>query len=120
MKEIMPKQKLIFIVLGSTDFEYTVIFTRYEDDRVSAKCDCQAGAFMKLCKHKLSLLSGDPAIIKDQEQLGDFAALKDWLNSTGFPELLISLKSAEDDLKLKQNEVLKIKKAIEEGMKKGL
>lgn len=37
----------------------------WRDDRLTVSCDCQAGKFNKLCKHKTGVLTGDVGILAE-------------------------------------------------------
>ncbi len=43
---------------------YQVLFT-FHEDKLTITCNCQAGVFNKLCKHKLALLNGNVALTSD-------------------------------------------------------
>lgn len=99
----------------------------YELDFTVAKnlllvfCNCQAGSFGKLCKHKTELISGDrsrlfsesegPKLDQVQNLLGNASALK-----------RISAEIAESDrnIKIEQAKLKKSKKRLEAMLQKGI
>lgn len=58
-KEVnVPAGSLTFQVQGSAAVPYTVAFWK-EGDNITARCNCTAGRFKALCKHRLAVLAGD-------------------------------------------------------------
>ncbi len=97
---------------GSSDAIYTLqIFC--EDGNVAIFCDCSAGAYGKLCKHKLAVISNDRTDIENQEQNSNFDLAHAWIKSSSLQEMLAEIRAAENEVESAQTKVKKLKKALE-------
>ncbi len=52
-----------FRVLGSDGLTEYVVSVKKQNGRILATCTCSAGIFGKLCKHKISMLSGQEDLL---------------------------------------------------------
>ncbi|MCK4887489.1 MAG: hypothetical protein KAS96_08890 [Planctomycetes bacterium] len=50
--------KINFKAKGSKSTPYNVCFV-IQNNRLFANCDCKAGRFRQLCKHKIDIIAGD-------------------------------------------------------------
>jgi hypothetical protein len=57
--------KITFKVTSSSGEPYNIQFI-FSDNQFTVFCNCQAGIFGKLCKHKIGLLDGDPSLLLDK------------------------------------------------------
>jgi len=111
--------KITLMVLSSDGDFYNVI-CKNKEDVISIKCDCVAGTFTKLCKHKLSIAMGQMDCLYDHNQIEDFKTVQEWITKSGYSALLNKLEIAEKELSDKKREVRKIKETIEIAMRKGI
>jgi hypothetical protein len=68
-----PKMELTIKAKSSGDTPYVVAFST-DSGTLTVRCNCQAGSFGKLCKHKTELLAGDASRLYDPldiDQLND-------------------------------------------------
>ena len=97
---------------------YQVLFEITEVIKVS--CDCKAGIFGKLCKHKTGFLSGDRSFLYDlteevmQDKLVTFVKRSDY---SSLCDELISANKAVDAAKIHEK---KVKHNMELVLKEGI
>ena len=84
---------------------------------ISVKCNCQAGIFGQLCKHKLTFLSGDLSLLYDQNQIGQFNNLQELLKDTKIKNMSSELLSIKSVIEEKKKEETRMKKLIEKEIK---
>lgn len=56
----------VHIKSSSSDSIYCITFTFY-NSAITVHCDCPAGIYGKVCKHKTAILDGDVSSIDDSE-----------------------------------------------------
>jgi len=98
----------------STDEIYTVVF-KIDNDLLSITCDCKAGAFHVLCKHRLNLVDGDVSAMVDKS---DVPALQDILTDvykSKVSDLFGELNAIESEIK--ELDIVKKKLRKEIGLK---
>lgn len=101
-------EKLHFLVQGSSDEPYEVIFVK-ENNELRASCSCAAGEMGVPCKHRMNLLQGiDKACVNGADQIN---LLVTWFPGT-------QLEQALDDLKAEELELEKAKKKLASRKKK--
>ena len=109
-----------FLVKSSDgDSTYVVQFI-LDAEKISVFCTCSAGAFGRICKHKLSLLNGDKSLLVDSTGTETFSEVQDWIKRSAWPELLSLFNDGEISVKVAQAEFAKAKKKIEAAMRNGL
>lgn len=97
---------------SSSDAIYTLqIFC--EDGNVAIFCDCSAGAYGKLCKHKLAIIANDKTDIENQEQDKNFELAQVWIKGSTLQKMLADIGVAEKEVESAQTKVKKLKKALE-------
>jgi len=96
---------MIFFVNSSDKVtRYQVNFSLGEDVRI--QCDCPAGMFGKICKHKLGLLRGDFSFLADPNQSD---SLRECINRLDSSDILKVL----EELDAYERQLLEIKKICE-------
>ena len=89
----MSENKIKFLVQGSSDEPYDVIFSK-EGGRFTASCTCTAGQYGRCCKHRLNILADKRnAIVSDN--LEDVDTVKSWLPGSHLESALSNVKEAE-------------------------
>jgi hypothetical protein len=111
-------EKILKAKSSDGDF-YNVKFT-FREGTLRIKCDCKAGQFMQLCKHKLMLLCGDDTILYEDFQMDELLFIKEFIKNTGYPELIDKLNATEQLLQEIKRQQRKIKESLELAMKKGV
>jgi hypothetical protein len=107
----------IILYAKSSDGGFYELFFSFEQTAVSAKCNCRAGIFGKLCKHKLTLLSGDDSLLHDKSNIEDFNKLNELIQQTNLPQLTSQLLTIRSIIETEQREEKKIKSLIEKEIK---
>lgn len=93
-------------VQGSADIPYTVALKQHENG-VSVTCNCKAGIFGKLCKHKIQVVS---------EELTASSPLAQSLLDAGYGELISELSTLESELAKVKRNLDKKKKLLSKAM----
>ena len=89
----MLENKIKFLVQGSSDEPYEVIFSK-EGERVTISCTCTAGQYGRSCKHRLNILSGKRNAIVSGN-LEDVDTVKSWLPGSHLESALSNVEAAE-------------------------
>jgi hypothetical protein len=110
----------ITLLVHSSDGDFYSVNCKNNEGIISIKCDCVAGSYTKLCKHKLSMILGKHDSLYDPKQIEDLNTVQEWISKSGYPELLKKLEVAEKELLDKQREVRKLKESLELAMRKGI
>jgi len=97
---------------SSSDAIYTLqIYC--EDGNVAIFCDCSAGAYGKLCKHKLAIIANDKTDLENQDQDKNFELAHAWIRSSSLQKMLADIRVAEKEAESAQTKVKKLKKTME-------
>ena len=84
-------------------------------------CNCQAGSFGKLCKHKTELLVGDESRLFAESEIPKLAQIREILQSA--PELTRLAKEIAESERIVKSEQAKLKKSkkrFETALKQGV
>ena len=86
-------QELIFEIKGSSKDPYEVIFIK-DGDSLTAICNCPAGTYSNVCKHRVNILDGSAkSIVSDNaDQVPTVVA---WLAGTDVEAALVELRNVE-------------------------
>ena len=105
---------------SSSGDPYTVDFL-IEKNKLSVFCDCQAGKFGQLCKHKTELIAGDQSRLFDESEVSKLKELETIIPQA--PELKnIAAQIAESEkiIRREQSKVKKVKKEFATKLKEGI
>lgn len=102
----------LYVRSGSSDAIYTLQVI-CDDGNVIMFCDCNAGAYGKLCKHKLAVIANSKTDIAGQEQEKNFELAQAWINGSTLRRMLAEISTAESEVKSAQTKLKKLKKALE-------
>jgi hypothetical protein len=102
--------KLEFIVQGSAEVPYSVVFKK-NGLKLIANCSCPAGEFRQFCKHRIRILSGDPTgiISNNADAISDII---EWVRNTDIERFLSELHKAEMDYEEAKKRVSQCKKSL--------
>ena len=103
----MPEEKIQFLVQGSSDEPYEVVFIR-EGENISATCTCTAGIYGRHCKHRLNIIDGKSTNIVS-ENAADVEIIQTWLPGSPIESALRDLELAESRVALAKQEVSEAK-----------
>jgi hypothetical protein len=112
--------KIILYAKSSDGINYYKVAFTNRDGIISIKCDCPAGELTKLCRHKLSLVRGDEAILYDSSQSSEFMIIKGWIKNSPLFQLVNDYDKIDNEIYKLQKELRKIKEAIEIAMRRGM
>lgn len=85
-------EQLVLHVKGSSTEPYELTFIK-DGDSLTALCNCPAGTFGNLCKHRVSVLEGDTGSVidTDKDKVNKVVA---WLPGTDVESALAKLQAA--------------------------
>ena len=112
--------KSINLKVKSSSAEFYTIIVEIADT-IKVICNCSAGMFGKLCKHKIAILSCDSDILlnkKDEpllEEINGVISKSDFISLTN--ELEFAKKAVEIAKKQESNAKKKLETAIKNGIK---
>jgi uncharacterized Zn finger protein len=86
-------EEVTFQVRGSSPKPYEVIFIK-DGDSLTAVCNCPAGTYGNVCKHRTAILEGDPTAITS-DNAGRAPDVVGWLAGTDVESALAALRAAE-------------------------
>ena len=105
---------------SSSGNPYTVDFL-IEESRLSVHCDCEAGKFGQLCKHKTELIAGEQSRLFDETEAPKLRELE--AITCRVPELASTaseIAESEKSIQREQAKVKRIKKEFAAKLKEGL
>jgi hypothetical protein len=119
ISKIKNNISLVMKSSSNPDIIYEIIFNN-TNGIIDIKCNCPAGEFTKLCKHKLSLIRGDSSNLLDYSAEEDWLTVKGWIEKSPFKNLIIEHDLAEKNFQEAQKSLKKIKEKIERAMREGI
>lgn len=86
-------EQLTLLVKGSSSDPYELTFIK-DEASLTALCDCPAGTFGNLCKHRVAILDGDAGAVveSDADKVG---RVVEWLIGTDVQEALAEMRAVE-------------------------
>ena len=112
--------EITILVKSSSQSEPRSVHVTRDDSGLSFVCDCPAGNWVRICKHKMAVVSGDDSMLYDEDQRENFKKVMDWVAQSGYPDLIKKLKKTEIELTSAKEKVRDIKEKITRVMKEGL
>ncbi len=100
---------------SSSGDPYTVDFL-IDDNKLSVHCNCQAGKFAQLCKHKTELIAGDQSRLFDESEIPKLKELESVVSK--IPELGRVANEIAESEKVVRDEQAKVKKIKKEFARK--
>ncbi|MFW6046992.1 MAG: hypothetical protein ACOCP4_04315 [Candidatus Woesearchaeota archaeon] len=111
------KQK-ISVKSSSSESIYSVVF-EIDNDTLRVHCDCQAGIYGKLCKHKINILEGDTSNIIDLKEYNEISDILSKVNNSDFATKNNSVKEIDNEIKKMNSKKKKLKKELEQMLSSG-
>ena len=87
-------EEAVFSVQGSAANPYQVHFVKYEDNNLSAYCDCPAGSNGQCCKHRFNILAGQTKGIVSPNKR-EVAKVQSWLPGSDVETALTKMRGLE-------------------------
>ena len=89
-------------------------------DTITVHCNCKAGNFGKLCKHKASFLSGDVGMLFDLTQTPALNELLKHLKQSEYVNLQQELLNAKKAVEMAKKQEKKVRQTVERTLKEGI
>ena len=108
----------ISVKSSSSETTYTVTF-ELDNNILKVHCDCQAGIYGKLCKHKLNILEGNTSNLVDINDYNELTDILSKVNNSEFATHNNSIKETDNEIKKLNNKKKKLKKELEKMLSNG-
>jgi hypothetical protein len=102
---------IVFHVQGSQPEPYEVVFERLSSQNLRAMCNCQAGDFGIICKHRINILEGNKQGIVSSNK-SDVQIVQSWLPGTDVSRALLELRFLEAEAERLKKEIAAAKKRL--------
>lgn len=107
-------EELTLRVKGSSSDPYELTFIK-DGDSLTALCNCPAGTFGNVCKHRVAILDGDnSAVIADD--VVKTGIVVEWLIGTDVESALAELREVEACKDLSKPDLLAAKRKLAKAM----
>jgi len=113
------KTEMIIKVISSSGEPYNVHF-EFSDNKFTAFCNCQAGIYGKLCKHKTSLLAGDQSLLFDKTDEEKLELLHEVVKKSKYTEMIFLYNILKKEIEEVQKKEKKFREQIEHALKSGI
>jgi len=107
-------EEITFLVKGSSADPYEVIFIK-DGDSLTAVCNCPAGTYGNFCKHRISILDGDPSAISS-DNADQATIVAGWLPGTDVGLALAELRAMEKVTGASKESIAAAKKKLARAM----
>jgi len=107
-------EELTLHVKGSSSDPYELTFIK-DGDSLTALCNCPAGTFGNLCKHRVAILDGDNAAVIDDD-VGKTGAVVRWLAGTDVETALAELREVEANKDSSKPDLVAAKRKLAKAM----
>jgi hypothetical protein len=106
-------------VISSTGEPYDVHF-EFSDNNFKVHCNCPAGIYGKLCKHKTGLLDGDSSILFNKTDYEILEQINEVIKKSKYIDIVSSYNNLKKEIEAAQKKEKKIKEQIEQSLKTGV
>lgn len=103
---------------SSSGDHYLVVFEF--SDVIKVTCNCKAGIFSKLCKHKTGLISGDHSFLYDSTEYSILDDLTMIMKQSEYNILCKELIDAQNEVEAAKKHESRVKRKIEQSFQKGI
>jgi hypothetical protein len=115
-----PRMEIRLRATSSSGEPYTVDFM-IQDGRLSVRCNCRAGLFGQLCKHKTELIAGDASRLFDDSDRSKLRDLSTMIaNAPKVLQVASEIAESERIIRQEQAKLKKIKKQFAARLKEGI
>jgi len=101
-------------VKGSSSDPYELTFIK-DGDSLTALCNCPAGTFGNVCKHRVAILDGDNSAVTDDDR-GKTGIVAQWLAGTDVEAALAELREVEAGTDSSKPDLLAAKRKLAKAM----
>ena len=107
-------EELTLLVKGSSADPYELTFIK-DGASLTALCNCPAGIFGSLCKHRVAVLDGDDAAVVD-DHANKLSQVVAWLTGTDVEAALVALRDVEASNTAPKSHLTAAKKTLSKAM----
>jgi uncharacterized Zn finger protein len=107
-------EQLTLHVKGSSSDPYELTFIK-DGDSLTALCDCPAGTFGNLCKHRVAILDGDSSSVVDDDAVKT-ATVVQWLTGTDVEASLAEMREVEARADSPKSDLMAAKRKLAKAM----
>lgn len=111
-------KKITFKAKSSSGEYYEVEFE--VNDVIRTRCNCRAGIFNKICKHKTGLLDGKKEMLFDENQEMQLKELAILVKRSEYCGLVAELDDALNEVEIAKKRSDKLKQKLERLLSEGL
>lgn len=113
------KTKIILKAISSSGEPYDVNFDLL-DNKLAVFCNCPAGMYGKLCKHKTKFLDGDLSMLFDKNDQERLEQVHEMVKKSKYTEVISSYNTIKKEIENAQKKEKKLKEQIEHVLKTGI
>jgi len=113
------KPETIIKVISSSGEPYDVHF-EFSDNKFKVHCNCPAGIYGKLCKHKTGLLDGDSSLLFNKNDYEILEQIYEVVKKSKFTEIITSYNILKKEIEVAQKKEKKLKEQIAQYLKTGI
>jgi hypothetical protein len=113
------KTKIILRANSSSGDPYDVHFD-FSDNKLTVFCNCQAGIYGKICKHKTGLLDGNLSILFDKTDEKTLLQVVEFVEKSKYKEVMSAYNLIKKEIEEMQKKEKTIKGHIELMLKTGI
>jgi len=107
-------EELTLRVKGSSSDPYELTFIK-DGDSLTALCDCPAGTFANVCKHRVAILDGDNSAVLADDVVKT-GIVVEWLIGTDVELALAELREVEARKNLSKPDLVAAKRKLAKAM----
>ena len=105
------------MIKGSSGNGYKVHVALKGDDMITMFCDCKAGVYGDVCKHKLAVATGDSSFLLDQSDADKLAVMAEKISQVPIGQLLRNFAASRKEHVVAKRKMDRARKALEKAMK---
>lgn len=113
------KPETIIKVISSSGEPYDVHF-EFSENKFKVNCNCPAGIYGKLCKHKIRLLDGDSSLLFNKTDYEVLEQIHEVVKKSKYIEIISSYNNLKKEIEVAQKKEKKLKEQIEQSLKTGV
>jgi uncharacterized Zn finger protein len=107
-------EELTILVKGSSADPYKLIFIK-DGESLTALCDCPAGSFGNVCKHRVAILDGDAGAVLE-EDAAKVATVVEWLAGSDVEKALAEMRAADGNTEVSKSDRVALKRVLARAM----
>lgn len=113
------KPEINIKVISSSGDPYDVHFELFEN-KFRVHCNCPAGIYGKLCKHKTGILDGDDSLLFDKNDREMLDRVHEIVKKSKYTEIISGYITIKKEIETAQKKEKKLREQIEQSLKTGI